>query len=242
MNANLTHPSIAASLPAWSRVLAVVAHPDDESFGLGAILARFAAQGSEVGVLCFTRGEASSLGSEATADLASTRATEFAAAADELGVAQGELLDFPDGSLTGVAGHVLTANVLVAMSRAQPDGIITFDTTGVTGHPDHSAAAAAAITAAATCDLPVLGWTLPADVAGELARGTGSSFKGRPAHDIDYVIEVARERQLAAIAAHTSQAVAGSAVWRRLELLGNNEYLVRLDLSDLDLIADYDPT
>lgn len=241
MSATMTSQSVLTSLPAWSRVLAVVAHPDDESFGLGAVLARFAEQGSDVGVLCLTRGEASSLGAGA-ADLAATCAAEFAAAGDRLGVSKGELLDFPDGGLTGVAGHVLTANVLAAITRIHPDGIITFDTTGVTGHPDHSAAAAAAITAALIGDLPVLGWTLPADVAGELAGATGSSFQGRSAHDIGYVIEVRRDRQLAAITAHASQAVPGSALWRRLELLGDSEYLVHLDLADLDLIPDYDPT
>jgi LmbE family N-acetylglucosaminyl deacetylase len=41
--------------------LAVIAHPDDESFGLGAVLAAFGA-GTQVRVLCFTRGEASTLG------------------------------------------------------------------------------------------------------------------------------------------------------------------------------------
>ena len=75
-----------------------------------------------------------------------------------------------------------------------------------------------------------------------MARDTGSSFRGRPAHDIDYVIEVARDRQLAAISAHSSQAVPGSVLWRRLDLLGDSEYLVRLELADLDLITDYDPT
>jgi LmbE family N-acetylglucosaminyl deacetylase len=43
-------------------VLAVCAHPDDETFGLGALLAAFADRGAKVSVLCFTRGEASTLG------------------------------------------------------------------------------------------------------------------------------------------------------------------------------------
>ena len=49
------------SLPVASSVLAVCAHPDDESFGLGAVLHHFVANGADVAMLCFTRGEASSL-------------------------------------------------------------------------------------------------------------------------------------------------------------------------------------
>ena len=47
------------ALPRWRRVLAVVAHPDDESFALGALLDRFVTAGAEVSVLCLTHGEAS---------------------------------------------------------------------------------------------------------------------------------------------------------------------------------------
>jgi N-acetylglucosamine malate deacetylase 2 len=57
-------------LPAWRRVLAVVAHPDDETFGLGAVIDSLTSAGSAVHVLCFTRGEASTI-NERTADLRS---------------------------------------------------------------------------------------------------------------------------------------------------------------------------
>ena len=46
-------------LPPWRSVLAVVAHPDDESFALGAVLAGFADAGAAVALLCFTHGESS---------------------------------------------------------------------------------------------------------------------------------------------------------------------------------------
>src|SRR5450759_989291 len=66
-------------LPAWATVLAVVAHPDDESFGLGALLDAFARAGAGVEALCLTHGEASTLHG-APGDLASLRGTELAAA------------------------------------------------------------------------------------------------------------------------------------------------------------------
>ena len=57
------------------RLLHVHAHPDDESFGLGAVIDGFIQAGAEVEVLCFTQGEASTLG--AAPDLALTRAEEL---------------------------------------------------------------------------------------------------------------------------------------------------------------------
>ena len=62
-------------LPAWTTVLAVVAHPDDESFGLGAILDAFARAGAGVEALCLTHGESSTLHG-APGDLASLRGAE----------------------------------------------------------------------------------------------------------------------------------------------------------------------
>ena len=70
----------AARLPRWDRVLAVVAHPDDESFGLGAVLAAMVGEGAEVGVLCLTHGEASTLHG-VDGDLRAVREGELAEAA-----------------------------------------------------------------------------------------------------------------------------------------------------------------
>ena len=48
-------------LPGWAKVLVVVAHPDDESFGLGAIISQMTATGAAAHILCYTHGEASTL-------------------------------------------------------------------------------------------------------------------------------------------------------------------------------------
>ena len=68
-------------------MLAVVAHPDDESFGPGAILDAFNRAGAWTSVLCLTHGEASTVHSVA-GNLAELRGREFAAAARMLGVAE----------------------------------------------------------------------------------------------------------------------------------------------------------
>jgi N-acetylglucosamine malate deacetylase 2 len=220
-----SHPRpVSTRLPAWSTVLAVVAHPDDESFGLGAILDVFHRAGTRTVVLCLTRGEASTLHG-AAGELSAVRGREFAAAARTLGVTDTVLRDFPDGALDRVCRSRLVGEVIDAARAVRADGLLVFDPSGVTGHPDHAAATAAALLAAAGMGLPVLGWTLPAAVADRLNRELGTGFVGHDAADIDIELTVDRARQTAACAAHVSQAIPTSVLWRRLELLGDIEHL-----------------
>lgn len=217
-------PTASQALPAWSSVLAVVAHPDDESFALGAVLDAFARSGATVSVLCFTRGEASSLVG-VSGDLALLRAAELQSAAAALGLDSAILSDHPDGALVGVDQGALAAEVSAAIGRSHAEGLVVFDPSGVTGHPDHAAASAAAMRAAAMADLPVLGWTLPREVAERLNDEFGTGFVGHLPPQIDLTVTVDRDRQRMASLAHASQAVPTSVLWRRLELLGDIENL-----------------
>jgi LmbE family N-acetylglucosaminyl deacetylase len=214
----------ADALPAWMSVLVVVAHPDDESFGLGALLDAFARSGAGVEVLCLTHGEASTLHG-APGDLASLRGTELAAAAAVLGVTRAMLKDHADGELGDLPVAMLAAEVVAAADSFGAEGFLVFDTAGVTGHLDHMAATAAGLLAAEMLNLPVLGWTLPEAVAAQLNKELGASFVGHPDQEIDLRVTVDRARQRLASQAHTSQALPSSVLWRRLELLGNTESL-----------------
>jgi LmbE family N-acetylglucosaminyl deacetylase len=227
LGSEITDGGAAGSLPQWRRPLAVVAHPDDESFGLGAVLASFVDVGARPSVLCFTHGEASTLHG-VDGDLREIRAGELAEAARLLGLAGVELLEEADGGLADAEPQRLTDAVLDVAHRTRADGLIAFDLTGVTGHPDHIAATEAAVRAGRATGLPVLGWTLSGDVAETLNGEFGAGFAGRPADLVDLVLRVRRETQLAAVRAHPSQAVPGSVLWRRLELLGDQEFLAWL--------------
>ena len=209
-------------LPRAGCVLAVCAHPDDESFGLGAVLAAFSGQGTKVRVLCFTHGEASTLGQTAR-PLGEVRAEELRAAAAELGAEQAELLSYPDGNLAAVPVGELAGLAGDALTDA--DLMLVFDEGGITGHPDHCQATAAALFAARRHQLPVLAWALPEDVAAQLNAEFGTTFAGRPHSQLDIVIDVARARQRSAIACHSSQSADNPVLWRRLELLGASEHL-----------------
>jgi LmbE family N-acetylglucosaminyl deacetylase len=135
------------------------------------------------------------------------------------------LLHYPDGGLAQQCGGRLTGEVLEVARRAPPEGMVVFDPSGVTGHPDHAAATAAAIAAAELLDLPVLGWTLPLAVAVALNEERGTAFSGHHPDEVDYLLSVDRTRQRRAIQAHASQATPTSVLWRRLSLLGSYEHL-----------------
>jgi LmbE family N-acetylglucosaminyl deacetylase len=210
--------------PAWSSVLVVVAHPDDETFGLGAVIDLMRQAGTTVQVLCFTHGEASTL-NETGASLHDARSRELAQASAELGIAAVDLLDFPDGKLSSASAGELAARVTTAIGQYRPEGILVFDESGVTGHPDHRAATAAAVRTARTCGLPVLAWALPEAVACQLRLETGHPFAGQPPDRVDLQVKVDRTTQCRAALAHASQVSPSAILWRRLQLLGNVENL-----------------
>ncbi len=210
--------------PSITGVLAVVAHPDDESFALGAVLAALVAHDAQASVICFTQGEASSLHG-VPGDLAALRSGELSAAAAELGVGRVELLHYPDGGLASVPLPELTAHVLRLIREEHPSHLLVFDLGGVTGHPDHHRATQAALSAAGIVGLPVLAWALPRSVAERLNAELGTAFAGRNPWHLDISVQVPREVHRRAIDHHRSQAIDNAVLWRRLELLGDNEYL-----------------
>ena len=136
-------------------VAAVVAHPDDETFGLGALLANLACEGREVRVLCFTHGEASTIG--AGDGLGDIRRRELFDAAQVLGVADATLLDLPDGGLDALPDAELDAHIDRWLT-ADVAALVVLEPQGVTGHPDHQAVSRAAERVADQRGLPVVEW------------------------------------------------------------------------------------
>jgi N-acetylglucosamine malate deacetylase 2 len=193
-------------LPAVSSALAVLAHPDDESFGLGAVLSTLAEAGSRVSVLCFTHGEASTLHGT-VGELGTVRADELSAAGGVLGVTRVQLLDYPDGHLAAQPLDELADHVTRLARATDASMLLVFDHGGITGHPDHQQATDAAWRAAPTLGLPVL------------------AFAGRGDDEIDITIAVDRTRQHVAIRCHHSQSADNPVLWRRLDLLGPSEHL-----------------
>ena len=169
-----------------------------------------------------TRGEASMLGADRS-ELAEARIRELHAAARQLGIASVEIGNHPDGRLTTVALEELVVSIRPLASGV--DLVLVFDEGGITVHPDHIQAAAAALNVAAELDLPVLAWALSDAVATALNDEFRAGFVGRPSHDIDLTTPVDRERQHVAMLCHSTQLTDNPVPDRRLALTGPDEAL-----------------
>ena len=145
------------------RLLAVLAHPDDESLGVGGTLAKYAADGVDVFLITATRGEAGQFrghrrghaqhpGPEA---LGTIRLAELRAAAAALGVSEVSLLDYEDQHLDRANAREAVRRIAARLRTVRPQVVVTFGPDGAYGHPDHIAISqftTAAIVAAADAE------------------------------------------------------------------------------------------
>jgi LmbE family N-acetylglucosaminyl deacetylase len=135
-------------------LLAIYAHPDDETFGVGGTMAHYADRGIPVTMICATRGEVGEIapGTGATPEtLGQFREQELRDAMAILGVSDVRFLDFRDSGMQGTPENddprslhrAAAARVVEPLVRAirelRPDVIATWDSTGGYGHPDHVA-------------------------------------------------------------------------------------------------------
>jgi N-acetyl-1-D-myo-inositol-2-amino-2-deoxy-alpha-D-glucopyranoside deacetylase len=144
------------------RVLAVFAHPDDESIVAGGTLAACAAAGIEVALACATRGEGGVdvTGALAAGELGRVREAELRAACRELGIRRVDVLGLPDGGLREAAAELGDA-VGRLLAAVRPSAVVTFGPEGLYWHPDHVAVHEATVAAAERSTTPVYFATIP---------------------------------------------------------------------------------
>lgn len=133
-------------------ILAVLAHPDDETFGLGGTLALYAQKGYDVYYVCATRGEVGTVDDEylkGYKDIAEMRTDELMRAAKILGLKDVFFLGYRDSGMPNtednkhpnaqVAHPVdeVAGKVVKYIRELKPDIVLTFDPIGGYKHPDH---------------------------------------------------------------------------------------------------------
>jgi LmbE family N-acetylglucosaminyl deacetylase len=129
------------------RLLAVLAHPDDESMGVGGVIAKYAAEGIEVSLVVATRGQRGRFHGHPLGDalhpgaeaLARVREQELEAAAAVLGIHDVTLLDYEDQSLDRAEPADAIGRIAHHIRRLRPQVVVTFGPDGTYGHPDHIA-------------------------------------------------------------------------------------------------------
>jgi len=125
------------------RLLCVLAHPDDESLGVGGSLAKYGGEGVSTHVLTATRGQRGRFGDAAVrpsaAEVGRAREEELRQAAACLGVTDLQLLDYMDGDLDSADSNEATAQIASHIRRVRPHVVVTFGPEGAYGHPDHIA-------------------------------------------------------------------------------------------------------
>ena len=116
-------------------LMAVFAHPDDESLACGGLLGWCAHLGADVSLLCMTRGEHG----QGSGDVGGTRQRELEAAARTLCIGAVTLLDHEDGMLPWLSADRLRSGIEAEILERRPDVVVTFDSDGLYWHPDHIA-------------------------------------------------------------------------------------------------------
>ncbi len=124
------------------KLMAVFAHPDDEAFGTGGTLTKYAAEGCDVYLVTATRGEA---GQIAEPDLATpvnlphVREQELRCACQIYGIHPPRFLDYVDGQLPLVHQGQAVGKLVRLLRELQPQVLVTFGPDGIYGHYDHIA-------------------------------------------------------------------------------------------------------
>jgi N-acetylglucosamine malate deacetylase 2 len=187
---------------------AVLAHPDDESFGCAGVLALAHDAGRPVRLLVVTRGEAGTPEGADDPSFGDVREEELRCAAAKIGFTEVTVLEgYPDGGVADMPFDPLVDEIATWLGDRQPDAVITFGPHGITGHPDHvvvgSATRWAVERLSETGRDPHAVYVLAPVFGPGTSRYDLSPEEGAASHRID-VTSVA-ERKVAALACHASQ-------------------------------------
>jgi len=227
-------------------LLAVFAHPDDESFRCGGTLALLAQRGVRVQLLTATRGQAGSCGEPPLCrpdELPIVRERELRCACAALGIEPPLVLDYEDGHLSEAAPQIIVAQILDMADKLRPQVMLTFGPDGLSGHPDHIAIGQFAAQAFRFADDVIALYTpaVPQSLAATLDM---THLRAVPDEAITLSVDVSPvwESKLAAIRCHATQAssspIMRAPVERQRAFLGVEHFVQAYIRNDLPTFMD----
>lgn len=134
------------------RMLLSFAHPDDETFGMGGVIAKYAHAGVEISLICSTDGDRGTIPSEFLekhGSVGAVRVAELECAAQKLGIQHLFRFGYSDSGMMGTDDNhhpaclwqaneeEVIGKIVAVIREVKPQVVITFDEYGGYGHPDH---------------------------------------------------------------------------------------------------------
>lgn len=214
------------------KLLAVFAHPDDESFICGGTLAKYASEGIDITLVSATRGEMGRrMGNPPYLNresMAAAREMELRQACESLGIRQLLFLDIRDKTVEFADEDSLTARIAALINEVDPDVVLTFHET-LGGHPDHCAIGKA--TTAAFGRIGHRGALYFITFGDAMERPERYGYSRKDVIKID--VHVHLKAKLAAFRAHRCQTEIDEWVWLpdqdALARFGRYEYFLKAD-------------
>jgi bacillithiol biosynthesis deacetylase BshB2 len=212
------------------KLLAVFAHPDDESFICGGTLAKYASEGVDITLVSATRGEMGRrMGNPPYLNretMAAAREKELQQACASLGIRQLHFLDIRDKTVEFTDTDRLTARIADLIQVVDPDVVLTFHEK-LGGHPDHCAIGKA--TTAAFQRTGHKGALYFITFGDEMERPERFGYTRKDVVKID--VSAHLESKLAAFRAHRCQSEIDGWVWLpdqdALARFGRHEYFLK---------------
>jgi LmbE family N-acetylglucosaminyl deacetylase len=199
------------------KILAVLAHPDDEAFGPAGTLSRYSLTGHAVRLATMTHGEAGTLGPAkdlTSLELGSIRSDELRRSAEALHLSGLNIYTLPDGKLAALPAEQGIGIIRQEIEMFSPDALLTFHSGGISGHPDHRTVARWCLSAINESSRPLRLFAY--GVSGDQARRvTHRKLAPIPDIELTHILDVSKylEYKFAAIRCHQSQAEA----WARMK-------------------------
>lgn len=210
-------------------LVAIFAHPDDESFGPSGRLA-LEAQKRDVYLICVTKGDAGENYSEEKKELCDIRCDELEKSAKILGIKKVWCLDFKDGDLCNNLYHDLARQITSHIEKIDPEAILTFEPHGVSGHIDHIVVAFVSrfIFEHTAGIKKLIYFCVPKEMSAQEKDYFIYFPDGYEKTDVQEVTDISSvwDKKVAAIKVHTSQQKDGVKMLSKLSELPKEEYFL----------------